>query len=170
MRRAQDLYHVEQFAVHTDFVFIADADIVEIKLAPPPIPYCYPLSSPYAGPTDIYGCSETKVGTDFLYLLSTHLKRRGQQTTSESALQFCQLTQTTARIIVTSDGNTAPTARSKNPTLWENVSCAWHHHGCTTDGRCTDNKEIEETRQKQAFHRAADQREHSFGIARPTGL
>ena len=36
MRRAQDLYHVEQFAVHTDFVFVADADVVEIKLATPP--------------------------------------------------------------------------------------------------------------------------------------
>jgi len=36
MRRTHDLYDAEQFAVHTDFVFVADADVVEIKFATPP--------------------------------------------------------------------------------------------------------------------------------------
>ena len=47
---------------------------------------------------------------------------------------------TTAKIIVTNDGNTPPAGTVEKSDTWENVICACHHHGCTTDGRRTNNK------------------------------
>jgi len=31
MRRTHDLYDAEQFAVHMDFVFVVDADVVQLS-------------------------------------------------------------------------------------------------------------------------------------------
>jgi hypothetical protein len=65
MRRTHELYAAAQFAVHMDFVVVADDDVVEILPNPPggpppsypivasklsTVPYCYPPTHDFVGP------------------------------------------------------------------------------------------------------------------------
>jgi hypothetical protein len=92
-------------------------------------------------PIDIYSRSKIKAG-DLPGLLSKDLKRRSVRT---ALSPFCDVTEL---LTYANNGHNYCDQRRQHSAggtveksdTWENVICACHHHGCTTDGRRTDNK------------------------------